>query len=367
MPVANATLGIDTGGTFTDFVLVVDGQVSVHKLLSTPDDPARAAVDGATAMALPARATVTHGTTVATNALLERKGARTALVTTAGFEDVIQIGRQARSRLYDLEYQPPEPLVPRDLRFGVDERIAAEGSIVVALSPNAVDALAARISAAGVDSVAISLLFSFLHPAHEAALRDAIAARDPSLYVTASSDLLPEFREFERTSTTVINAYVGPLLSGYLDRLRAIVGRPLRIMQSSGGGITVDLACREPVRAVLSGPAGGVIGAFYVAVLAGHNHIVTFDMGGTSTDVALCPTTPSMACPSACRSSTSRPLARVAGPSPGSTPAARCALGRNPRAPIPARPATGGVKNPRSPTRICCWDACCRTASWMVG
>lgn len=289
MSVANATLGIDTGGTFTDFVLVVDGQVSIHKLLSTPDDPARAAVDGATAMALPARATVTHGTTVATNALLERNGARTALVTTAGFEDVIQIGRQARSRLYDLEYQPAEPLVPRDLRFGTDERIAADGSTVVALSPDAVDALAARISAAGVDSVAISLLFSFLYPAHEAALRDAIAARDPSLYVTASSDLLPEFREFERTSTTVINAYVGPLLSGYLDRLRALVGRPLRVMQSSGGGITVDLARREPVRAVLSGPAGGVIGASYVAALAGHDHIVTFDMGGTSTDVALCP------------------------------------------------------------------------------
>jgi N-methylhydantoinase A len=287
--VANPILGIDTGGTFTDFALVVDGQVVVHKLLSTPDDPSRAAVDGAEAIGLPPQATVTHGTTVATNALLERKGARTALVTTVGFEDVIQIGRQARSRLYDLEYQPPEPLVPRDLRLGVDERIAADGAVVVALTPGTIDAIVDHLAGAEIDAVAISFLFSFLHPAHEAALRDAIAARIPSLYVTASSDLIPEFREFERTSTTLINSYVGPLLAGYLDRLRTLVGRPLRVMQSSGGSITVDLARREPVRAVLSGPAGGVIGATYVAGLAGHDRIVTFDMGGTSTDVALCP------------------------------------------------------------------------------
>ena len=288
-PVASPILGIDTGGTFTDFALVVDGQVVVHKLFSTPDDPSRAAVDGAEAMGLPPEATITHGTTVATNALLERKGARTALVTTVGFEDVIQIGRQARSRLYDLEYQPPVPLVPRDLRFGVDERIAADGAVVVALTSGAIDAIDDRLAGADIDAVAISFLFSFLHPAHEAALRDAIAARNPSLYVTASSDLIPEFREFERTSTTVINSYVGSLLAGYLERLRTLVGRPLRVMQSSGGSITVDLARREPVRAVLSGPAGGVIGATYVAGLAGHHRIVTFDMGGTSTDVALCP------------------------------------------------------------------------------
>lgn len=286
---AQSVLGIDTGGTFTDFVLIADGILTVHKLPSSPSDPSRAAVAGAEAIGWSSGSPVVHGTTVATNALLERKGASTALITTAGFEDVIEIGRQARTRLYDLEYHPPESLVPPSLRLGVAERIASSGEIIEALTEQAADDVVARIEHLGIDSVAISLLFSFLAPAHEAALKQALARRLPGVFVTASSDILPEFREFERTSTTVVNSYVGPMMSTYLGRLRAALAGPLRVMQSSGGSITVDLANREPVRTVLSGPAGGVIGATYVAALAGHDNIVTFDMGGTSTDVALCP------------------------------------------------------------------------------
>jgi N-methylhydantoinase A len=282
-------LGIDTGGTFTDLVLIADGALTVHKLPSTPDDPSRAAVDGARSMSLAADSRVAYGTTVATNALLERKGARTALVTTAGFEDVIQIGRQARTRLYDLEYQPPEPLIPPELRFGVAERVGADGAVVTPLTSEALADLVRRVVESGVDAVAVSLLFSFLHPAHEAALRDALVAAGKALFVSASSDLLPEFREFERSSTVVVNAYVGPLMSAYLERLGALIDQPLTVMQSSGGGTSLAVARREPVRTVLSGPAGGVIGAAHVAGLAGFDQIITFDMGGTSTDVALCP------------------------------------------------------------------------------
>ena len=285
----DSTLGIDTGGTFTDFVLIADGDLVVHKLPSTPDDPSRAAVDGTASMALADGSRVAYGTTVATNALLERKGARTALVTTDGFEDVIQIGRQARTRLYDLEYHPPEPLVPPSLRIGVTERVAADGSVVVPLTDAVVADIVLRVRESGADAVAVSLLFSFLHPAHEVTLRDALSNAGLPLFVTASSDLLPEFREFERTSTVVVNAYIGPLMSAYLERLGSLIKHPLSVMQSSGGGTSLAVARREPVRTVLSGPAGGVIGATYVAGLSGFDNIITFDMGGTSTDVALCP------------------------------------------------------------------------------
>jgi N-methylhydantoinase A len=286
---AQPVLGIDTGGTFTDFVLIADGKLTVHKLPSSPGDPSRAAVEGAAAIGSRAETAIVYGTTVATNALLERKGASTALITTAGFEDVIEIGRQARTRLYDLEYHPPEPLVPSSRRLGVAERVGSSGEVIEALSEQSVEEVVAEIERLGTDAVAISLLFSFLAPAHEVALRQALARRLPGVFVTASSDLLPEFREFERTSTTIVNSYVGPMISNYLESLRGALIGPLRVMQSSGGSITVDLANREPVRTVLSGPAGGVIGATYVAGLAGYDNIITFDMGGTSTDVALCP------------------------------------------------------------------------------
>ena len=232
---------------------------------------------------------VAHGSTVATNALLERKGARTALVTTAGFEDVLQIGQQARHGLYDLQYQAPEPLAPPDLRLGVLERVDAAGNVLRDLSAEEVRRVAAQLRALEVDAVAVALLFSFLRPEHEERLRLAFDQLEPRPFISLSSEVLPEFREYERTSTVTVNSYVGPLVSRYLGRMEELVQRPLRVMQSSGGGITAALARRQPVRTILSGPAGGVIGATYVAGAAGFAQVITLDMGGTSTDVALCP------------------------------------------------------------------------------
>jgi N-methylhydantoinase A len=280
-------LGVDIGGTFTDFLLLRDGQIELHKRLTTPDDPSRAMLAGIDHLHLPPDAEVVHGSTIATNALLERRGARTALITTRGFADVIEIGRQDRPNLYALLPRKPKPLVPPELRFEVDERVAADGSILVPLDPSTFLSLVQQILDADAESVAVCLLFSFLDPSHEqiigAALRD-------HLPVTLSSDLLPEYREYERTSTTVINAYVAPLMASYLEKLEAGLGsRHLLIMQSSGGVISSESARREAARTVLSGPAGGAVGAFHVAQHAGFDHIISFDMGGTSTDVALFP------------------------------------------------------------------------------
>lgn len=281
-------IGIDTGGTFTDFVLVRDGALVTWKAPSTPDDPARAAVEGVVTLGSEAGAVV-HGTTVATNALLERKGARTALVTTAGFEDVLRLGRQARSELYALEYEAPEPLVAPGRSVGVAERVGADGSVVEALTDAEAQRVAEVLVALDVEAVAVSLLFSFLRPEHEQSLAAAIHRLLPEAFVSLSSDVLPEFREYERASTVAANAYVGPLMSGYLGRMQERLHIPLRVMQSSGGSTPVELARRHPVRTVLSGPAGGVIGATYVAQAAGFDQIITFDMGGTSSDVALVP------------------------------------------------------------------------------
>ena len=284
-----SVLGIDTGGTFTDFVLVEDGRVSVHKLPSDVGAPARVAADGLAKLGVTQGADVALGTTVATNALLERSGARTALVTTAGFEDVLQLGRQARFDLYALEYVPPETLVPSDMRIGVRERVGAEGAVLEHLSAQEVSRVVQEVRDRSVDAVAVCLLFSFLNPAHERQIAAALRQALPGCFVTASADVLPEFREFERTSTVAVNAYVGPLVAGYLRAMQEAVGPPLRVMQSSGGSVTADLASRQPVRTVLSGPAGGVIGARSVASAAGYEQIITLDMGGTSTDVSVCP------------------------------------------------------------------------------
>lgn len=281
-------IGIDTGGTFTDFVLLRDGHIETLKVPSTPDDPSRAAEEGARALASPGDV-LAHGTTVGTNALLERKGARTVLVTTAGFEDVLQIGRQARPELYALEPEVAEPLVPADLRLGADERMGAKGEVVRSLTTAEAERIAGAVVAAAPDAVAVSLLFSFLDPAHERMLAEAIRHALPECFVSVSSDVLPEFREYERTSTVVANAYIGPVMSNYLGRMEDRLKARLRVMQSSGGSIPVELARRQPVRTVLSGPAGGVIGASHVARSAGFDQLITLDMGGTSTDVALCP------------------------------------------------------------------------------
>ncbi len=285
----SSIVGTDTGGTFTDFVMMEADRLIVHKTPSTPAELSRAVATGLEELPLSPDTVVAHGSTVATNALLERKGARTALVTTAGFEDVLQIGRQARHGLYELQYRAPEPLAPPDLRLGVLERVDAAGNILRDISAEEVQRLVARLRALEVEAIAVALLFSFLRPEHEERLRLAFGQLEPQPFISLSSEVLPEFREYERTSTVTVNSYVGPLVSRYLGRMEELVRRPLRVMQSSGGSITAALARRQPVRTILSGPAGGVIGATYVAGAAGFAQVITLDMGGTSTDVALCP------------------------------------------------------------------------------
>ena len=286
-------LGVDIGGTFTDFVLVdAAGRVRVHKRPTSPADPARAFLDGVAALEVDPAAEVIHGSTIATNALLEQRGARTALITTRGFADVLEIGRQHRPDLYALTPAKPAPLIPRAWRLELNERVTADGAVLTPLDPAEVAALAERLQAEGLQSVAVCLLFSFLHPEHEQAVRAVLEQAAPGLYLSLSSDLLPEYREYERTATTVINAYVAPLIDRYLARLEAGLGpRPLRIMQSNGGTLAAERARAQAARLALSGPAGGVVGAFAAAQTLGASapNAITFDMGGTSTDVALCP------------------------------------------------------------------------------
>ena len=281
-------VGIDVGGTFTDIAVLEDGKLSVHKLPSTPANPSKGILQGIKETGVTS-AEFVHGSTVATNALLEKKGSRTALVTTMGFEDVLEIGRQARAELYNLEMDRPPALAPTELRFGVSERIDHTGSIVEDLTAETINTLIGLLEESQAEAVAVSFLFSFLNTAHEDMLLTALKKMKNTPYITISSQVLPEFREFERASTVVVNAYVGHAMSSYLGELEGPLGNGLRIMQSSGGSITARLASEQPVRTILSGPAGGVVGAFHTAVQAGFPDIITVDMGGTSTDVSLCP------------------------------------------------------------------------------
>ena len=304
MPNPSSTrIGIDTGGTFTDFVhLTPEGILTVAKLRSTPDDPSRAILEGI--RTLPSSRTaleITHGSTVATNALLERKGADIALVTTAGFEDVLLIGRQTRRELYNFQVEAPRPLVTPAQTFGVPERMLADGTVLEPLTQAAIATLIEQLRTTRAESVAICLLHSYANPAHEQAL--AAALRAAGYLVSASHEILPEYREFERWSTTAVNAYVAPLMSRYFTRLSealqqgpaepcALIPAPssapsLRIMQSNGGSISAAEAGRAAVQTILSGPAAGVVGAQAIANAAGYTRLITFDMGGTSTDVAL--------------------------------------------------------------------------------
>jgi len=313
-------IAIDTGGTFTDCVWVEDGKLKTLKVFSTPDDPSRAIAEalkkiGETKIELAgartggakkkprARSSLTllHGTTVGTNALLQRKGARVALITTAGFEDVIEIGRQARPSLYDFFFDRVAPLVRRDLRFGVHERTDSEGRVLERPSDADLSRLRVLVRNADPDAIAISLLFSFANPENEVAVAAAMTQLGKPLSV--SHRILPEFREYERTSTVVVNAYLQPLMQSYMERLaeraeqqaelEAASGKErnqsaprIFVMQSSGGITALESAAREPVRTVLSGPAGGLVGAAAVAARSGFRKILSFDMGGTSTDVA---------------------------------------------------------------------------------
>src|SRR5260221_916254 len=301
---ATRAIAIDTGGTFTDCVWVEDGALKALKVFSTPDDPARAIgealrnIGESTKRTGPGGAlTLLHGTTVGTNALLQRKGGRVALITTAGFEDVIEIGRQARPRLYDFFFDRVAPLVPRELRFGVMERTDAEGRISERPSDTELTRLREAVRRAEPDAIAISFLFSFANLENELAVAAAVA--DLGKPLSVSHQILPEFREYERTSTVVVNAYLQPLMQSYMERLaeratnaghgltvpRVLVPR-IFVMQSSGGITALESAAREPVRTVLSGPAGGLVGAAAMAGRSGFRKILSFDMGGTSTDVA---------------------------------------------------------------------------------
>ncbi len=280
-------IAIDTGGTFTDCVYLENGRLEILKVRSTPGDPATAVLAAVEQIARGGQAEVRHGTTVGTNTLLERNGARVAFVTTAGFEDTIAIGRQARARLYDLFFQKDEPLAPACMRFGVEERTASDGSILQAASAAQLADLEEAIRRAAPESIAVSLLFGFANPQNEQAVAAALAGIGVPL--SLSHEILPEFREYERASTVTINAYLAPRMQTYLTRLDAgLAAREskLDVMQSSGGIVPATLAAREPVRTILSGPAGGVVGAMAVARRAGCTKILTFDMGGTSTDVA---------------------------------------------------------------------------------
>lgn len=289
-------IGVDIGGTFTDVVVLDAGGPRLYKFPSTPDDPAcgvLAALEDLIArgeIAPGSVARIAHGSTVATNALLEGKLGKTALVTTDGFRDVLEIGRQNRPSLYDLFFERPRPIVSRDLRFGVPERVGADGAVVRPLDREAVAQLLPTLRARGVEAVAVCFLFSFLCPDHERQAGEVLA--QVGAPVTLSSDLLPEFREYERTSTTVINAALRPVVGNYLSSLEegsARLGLPGRwqVMQSSGAIAHAATAQKEPARILLSGPAAGVEGARQVGLHSGFLDLITLDMGGTSCDVAL--------------------------------------------------------------------------------
>lgn len=279
-------VGVDTGGTFTDLVVVSpEGAVYTHKVLSTPHDPAEAVVAGVRALCGDAPRRLVHGSTVATNALLERQGARTVLVITAGFEDLLLLGRQNRPELYALRVEPREPLIAGAV--GVRERMGPDGQEIEEIGN--LHEVTSAVRALQPEAVAVCLLHAYANDEHERdvghALRSAL-----DVPVSLSSEVLPEFRELERAATTTVNAYVTPKMSDYLERLGEVEtpGAPIEVMQSNGGVIGRSFASAQPVRTVLSGPAGGVVGAFAAARAAGFERVLTFDMGGTSTDVALC-------------------------------------------------------------------------------
>ncbi|WP_439495773.1 hydantoinase/oxoprolinase family protein [Bosea sp. (in: a-proteobacteria)] len=294
------TVGVDVGGTFTDFY-VVNGatqEVIVHKRPSTPEDPSRAILAGLAEVAessgveTGAIVRLAHGTTVATNALIERSGGKVAMITTRGFRDLLEIGRQVRPKIYDLKADAPAPVVPRQRRFEIAERIGPRGEVVTALSDAEIETVVAAVAGSGADCCAVCLLFAFLNPEHERKIGAALRARLPNLHVSLSSDVQPEFREYERFSTTVLNAYLQPKVTRYMARLRETLeshatGVAIGISQSAGGLMAVERAGRLPIRTALSGPAAGVVGAVAVAARSGEGNLITLDIGGTSTDVCL--------------------------------------------------------------------------------
>lgn len=286
-PAPGARIGIDTGGTFTDFVIWKGGRIFNKKVLSTPRNPSLAILEGlGEFLDLNDPIFVVHGTTVATNALLERKGGRIALVTTAGFEDVMFIGRQTRRELYSLQPEERVFLLPRKFSFGVNERTLAGGRIEVKLSRAEVRGVLRKVRACGAEAVAVCFLHSYVNPENENVVAEELSRA--GIMASVSSRLLPEHREYERTMTTAINAYLMPVMDRYLSELDRLIGKAeLRIMQSNEGYISAARARLEPIKTALSGPAGGAVGARHLAKAAGFANVISFDMGGTSTDVSL--------------------------------------------------------------------------------
>ncbi len=272
---------VDVGGTFTDFVAIKGGRLEAFKLPSSADRPQDVLLEGLRPLDVHV---LGHGTTIATNAVLEGKGSPTALLTTEGFEDLLVIGRQNRPRLYDLHATKRAPLVPRSETFGLPERVDASGEVLRALDEAAVEGLVPELRARGIESVAVSFLFSFLNPEHERMVQRILGDR---FSVSLSSEVLPEFREYERTSTTTLDAFVGPVVRSYLGDLAKRLAGPLLVMRSNGGLRSAGSLLRRPVEALLSGPAGGVAGAKHVADSLGLPNVLTLDMGGTSTDISL--------------------------------------------------------------------------------
>ncbi len=288
-------IGVDTGGTFTDIVMHTNDSLFTHKVLSTPQNPAHAVIQGVSEIlhkhdTNAEEVEIVHGSTVATNALLERRGARIALVTTKGFEDVLEIGRQSRPNLYDFFVERPAPLVPAERRFGISERTLHTGEIQTEIETDALDALATQLAALELDAIAICFLFAYVNPKNEQIVAEYLSSRKPEIPVSCSHEVLPEYREYARFSTTVANAYIRPTLERHLSTLIASKQFPksFRLMLSNGGSVSGRNFESAGIRTVLSGPAGGVLGAFEIAKTAGYNQIITFDMGGTSTDVSLC-------------------------------------------------------------------------------
>ncbi len=292
-------IGADIGGTFTDLVMSgPDGRTWTKKVLSTPDDYSRAIIEGTVAMlrdaGVPGSAVseIVHGTTVATNAILENRGAKTALITTKGFRDVLELRRLRVPELFSLFYIPPKPLVERRLRLEADERMSAEGGVLRKLDEKTVMAALDRIGQDGAEAVAVCLLHSYRNPAHERRIGELVRKRLPGVFLSLSVDVLPEIREYERTSTTVVNAYIGPIVKRYLDSLsgglrKAGIGGRLRVMQSNGGVMSAKAAAEKPAYIVESGPAAGVVGAHRASLAAGFRDIISFDMGGTTAKASL--------------------------------------------------------------------------------
>ncbi len=300
------SIGVDTGGTFTDIVMRIDADLFTHKVLSTPQNPAYAVIQGVDEILRynntdTEQLEIVHGSTVATNALLERRGARIALVTTKGFGDILEIGRQTRPSLYDFFVERPAPLVPADRRFGISERTLHTGEIQTKIEPEDLDALASKLSTLELDAIAICFLFAYVNPQNEQIVAEHLALL--GIPISCSHEVLPEYREYARFSTTVANAYIRPTLERHLSTLIESKQFPksFRLMLSNGGSISARAFQRSlqaenllyrgesaGIRTVLSGPAGGVLGAYQIAKTTGYNQIITFDMGGTSTDVSLC-------------------------------------------------------------------------------